>query len=68
MYAETWNAKDNWWEIHTCETIRTVKAGATLLYHLLPDGIMGAQLDDCPGLADKLLKLGPTKLSAAKCK
>lgn len=29
---------------------------------------MGAQLDDCPGLADELLKLGPTKLSAAKCK
>ena len=68
MYAETWNAKDNRWETHTHETIRTVETGATLLYRLLPDGITGAQLDDCPGLADELLKLGPTKPSAAKRK
>ena len=68
VYMETWNAKDNQWETHTHETIHTVETGATLLYRLLPDGITGAQLDDCPGLADKLLKLGPTKLSAAKRK
>ena len=65
VYVETWNVKDNQWESHSWETIHIVETGDTLLYHLLPDGIMGTRLEDCPGLADELLKLGEKK-SASK--
>ena len=65
VYAETWNMKDNRWESHSRETIRIVETGDTLLYRLLPDGIMGTRLEDCPGLADELSKLGEKK-SASK--
>ena len=70
VYVETWNVKDNQWESHSWETICIVETGDTLLYHLLPDGIMDTRLEDCPGLADELLKLGKKKSASkpSKCK
>ena len=55
-HAETWNGQNERWECHALDTMRTVETDAVLLYRLLPAGIGGDRLDNCPRLLEEISK------------
>jgi hypothetical protein len=55
-HTETWNAQKEHWECHAEDTIRTVETEVVLLYRVLPAGIAGDRLHDCPQLSEEISK------------
>lgn len=48
--VETWQPLCSDWEIHQTNAVRQVTTDVVLLYRVMPNGIMGDRLQDCPRL------------------
>ena len=55
--VELYNVERDGWDCPRLDTTHTVKTNEVLLFRLLPDGIHGRRLADCPQLDEEIKKL-----------